>query len=144
MGQCRSLDLKDAIVDQPLRNTSFGRVDAHHRISCQPVAKGRGEHFEVEVTVGEAKNQLLSGEHHADPRVSAVAQLQERHVEQEHDITERFPQKIVGGQEGKTVRFQAGTGACQEAPSNFSKPPFAVGQRRATPHRKTNRESMHA
>ena len=75
MGQCRSLDLKDVIVDQPLRNTSFGRVDAHHRISFQPVAKGRGEHFEVEVTVGEATNQLLSGEHHADPRVSAVAQL---------------------------------------------------------------------
>ena len=75
MGQCRSLDLKDVIVDQPLRNTSFGRVDAHHRISFQPVAKGRGEHFEVEVTVGEATNQLLSGEHHADPRVSAVAPL---------------------------------------------------------------------
>ena len=59
MGQCRSLDLKDVIVDQPLRNKSFGRVDAPHRTSFQYVAKGRGEHFEVAVTVGEATRQLL-------------------------------------------------------------------------------------
>ena len=98
-----------------------------HLFSWWQRTEGRGEHFEVAVAVGEATNQLLSGQHHADPRVSAVAQLTASNFKSgmlsRSTISQKgFRKKIVGGQEGKTFRFHAGTGACQEAPSNFSKP----------------------